>query len=90
VAIEDEIQTSRRSALRIGVTLLAAGFSGRVMAQGDQPTKLDPKLVMYQTTPKNGQACNKCQHFEPPNACKLVTGTISPAGWCQLFAAKPQ
>lgn len=71
--------------------LAAAGVAGVAEAQQQQQPaqKVDQKLVMYQTTPKNGQSCNKCVNFEPPNACKLVAGVISPAGWCQLFAPKP-
>jgi hypothetical protein len=81
---------SRRAALRTATLLAAAGFAGVAGAQQQPPTqKVDKKLVMYQPIPKNGQSCNKCVNFEPPNACKLVAGDISPAGWCQLFAPKP-
>jgi hypothetical protein len=27
--------------------------------------------------------------FLPSSSCKLVAGTISPKGWCALFALKP-
>ena len=37
---------------------------------------------------KEKQSCAVCAHFEPPNACKFVQGTISPSGWCMLFAPK--
>jgi hypothetical protein len=91
VAQEDRVRVSRRMALRAAMALAVAGAAGVAEAQQpEQPVqKVDPKLVMYQPTPKNGQACNKCVNFEPPNACKLVAGVISPAGWCQLFAPKP-
>jgi hypothetical protein len=79
---------SRRAALRVAMMLAAAGLAGIARAQ-QQPQKVDEKLVMYQPTPKNGQACNRCVNFQPPNACKLVAGDISPAGWCSLFAPKP-
>jgi len=26
--------------------------------------------------------------FEPPNACKVVEGEISPSAWCHLFVKK--
>jgi hypothetical protein len=26
--------------------------------------------------------------FQPPNACKVVEGEISPRAWCQLFVKK--
>jgi hypothetical protein len=76
--------------LHAAIVAAAVGYAG--IAQGQQqqqPQKVDKKLVVYQPTPKNGQACNQCVNFQPPNACKLVAGDISPAGWCMLFAAKP-
>jgi len=30
-----------------------------------------------------------CKHFKHPNACKIVMGTISPRGWCELWSRKP-
>jgi hypothetical protein len=27
--------------------------------------------------------------FEAPNSCKTVEGTISPEGWCMVYAKKP-
>jgi hypothetical protein len=87
---DNRARVSRRATMRIGITLFAAGFADRAIAQDSQPTKLDQKTVMYQPVPKEGHACNKCQHFEAPNTCKLVAGTISPAGWCQLWAEKTQ
>lgn len=45
--------------------------------------------VQYQTKPKGEQKCGQCQHFiAGSNSCKLVEGTISPDGWCSLFAKK--
>jgi hypothetical protein len=89
VAQDGRLGVSRRTMLRTAMVLTTAGMAGRAGAQQQPVQKVDQKLVMYQPTPKNGQSCNKCVNFEPPNACKLVAGTISPAGWCQLFAPKP-
>jgi hypothetical protein len=69
-----------------GLTVLAAGLSTRAQAQA--PQKLAQKVVQYQTTPKNGQQCSNCVNFEPPNACKLVEGSIVPTGWCIAFGPK--
>jgi hypothetical protein len=82
---------SRRTALRATVALLSVGAAGRALAQQSPAPapKVAQNTVQYQTFPKNGQACNKCVNFEPPASCKLVAGTISPAGWCLLFAPKP-
>ena len=81
---------SRRVAMRSAVVIGITALAGIAKAQQAAPAqKADKKAVMYQTTPKNGQSCNKCVQFEPPNACKIVAGDISPAGWCLLFSPKP-
>ncbi|MDP5209390.1 high-potential iron-sulfur protein [Microbulbifer sp. 2205BS26-8] len=50
--------------------------------------KAKKAAVNYQDTPNNGQKCVDCQLFEPPNACIVVEGDISPEGWCSLFVLK--
>jgi hypothetical protein len=41
------------------------------------------KQFKYQdTTPKSGQKCSQCRLFRAPSGCQVVTGKISPAGWC--------
>jgi hypothetical protein len=85
---------SRRAALR----RLAATAGGAAIAvtfvdvnraaADDAPAKMAQKDVAYQPTPHQGQACVTCSLFEPPSACKVVQGTISAAGWCQLYAKK--
>jgi hypothetical protein len=88
MADRDRGVLSRRTALQAAIGLTTIGAAGRALGQ-QQPQKIDQKTAMYQPTPKNGQSCAKCFAFEPPASCKLVAGTISPAGWCQLFAPKP-
>ncbi|WP_193165047.1 high-potential iron-sulfur protein [Microbulbifer hainanensis] len=51
-------------------------------------SKVSKETVKYQDTPKDGHKCVDCQFFQAPNACQLVEGTISPDGWCSLFAPK--
>jgi hypothetical protein len=91
VADRDRGAVSRRTTLRAAISLMTFGAAGRALAQqAPAPAqKIDQKAVQYQTFPKNGQSCNKCVNFEPPSSCKLVAGTISPAGWCLLFGPKP-
>ncbi|WP_320034502.1 iron oxidase oxidoreductase [Campylobacterota bacterium DY0563] len=49
------------------------------------------KRFEYQDTPKNGKACKDCIHFESEtNTCKIIEGSISPQGWCNLYMEKPQ
>jgi high potential iron-sulfur protein len=47
------------------------------------------KQFKYQDKPgKNGQKCSGCRLFKPPNACKVVTGRISPNGWCIAWSKR--
>ena len=40
----------------------------------------------YQDQPGAGGAkCSQCSLFQSPSSCSLVTGTISPNGWCTAF-----
>ncbi|MCO1333656.1 hypothetical protein MO867_04800 [Microbulbifer sp. OS29] len=65
----------------IPVALIA---TDRALAQ----IKAQKERVNYQDTPKDGKKCVDCQLFEPPNACLVVEGDISPEGWCSLFVLK--
>lgn len=76
------------------VLLVAAG--GGVIAAGSvamfpaaASTKVSQKAVNYRPTPQGKARCDGCVQWQPPAACKVVTGTISPTGWCTIYAAKP-
>jgi hypothetical protein len=87
---------SRRMLLRSGVALMAAAgaatasaaesIAPRKFAQAAQ--KVAQKDVQYQDSPKDGNKCSLCVNFQPPHACAVVDGTISPDGWCVAFAPK--
>ncbi|MDB5027713.1 MAG: iro [Candidatus Eremiobacteraeota bacterium] len=47
------------------------------------------KQFKYQDKPgPHGQKCAGCKLFIPPNKCKIVTGNISPNGWCVAWVKK--
>jgi hypothetical protein len=46
------------------------------------------KIAEYQATPKGDQQCSNCNLFQEPNACTLVDGEISAAGWCKFWVKK--
>jgi hypothetical protein len=81
---------SRRALLRsvavaaAGAAAVGAGISKPAEAQAKAPQN----LVGYQDSPHGTQECDNCAQFAPPSSCKVVDGTISPKGWCKIYAAK--
>ncbi len=75
---------TRRQVLRGGLVVVGSVVAASARAQD----KIDQKQVQYQTTPKDGNKCSMCVNFAPPNACKIVSGTIDPNGWCIAYAPK--
>jgi hypothetical protein len=77
---------SRRSLLQGAV-----GAAGAATILGATPNpaaaapKISQKAVAYQDHPDGDKRCDKCVQFQPPNACKVVDGTISPQGSCRIF-----
>jgi RNA polymerase sigma-70 factor (ECF subfamily) len=90
-AVSDEPKSwsallSRRSLLQG-----AAGAAGAATIPGATPNpaaaapKMSQTAVAYQDHPDGDKRCDKCVQFQPPNACKLVDGTISSQGSCRIF-----
>jgi hypothetical protein len=81
--------TTRRFVMKRGVAILAATGAVCLGAQAKaQTAKADPSTVGYQTKPSNGQQCSTCVQFVAPAACQIVSGTIAPTAWCQLYSPK--
>lgn len=82
---------TRRVVLR-RASIAAAAAGGALIGAGALPAKAQQKLaknlIMYQDSPKGDQRCDNCTHWQPPNACAIVEGPISPAGWCGAWAPK--
>ena len=56
------------------------------------PTRASAKVaqrsVAYRGAPNATARCSNCALFQPPAACKVVEGVISPNGWCSIYAPK--
>ncbi len=83
---------SRRSMMRrvvfaAGAAALGTHFDGSHPAKAQ--TKVAQQVVGYQDTPHDAQRCDNCLQFQPPDACKVVEGKISPSGWCKVYVRKP-
>lgn len=71
---------------------LAASLAGvGAIAEAKSP----PAALKYQPKPKNGKDCDDCRFFQAnkknsraAGACTLVSGPISPHGWCVAWAKK--
>jgi hypothetical protein len=81
---------SRRDILKAapaGLALLAlAGSLTPRVAAAQQ--KVAQAMVQYQDKPKDGHQCSGCSNFIAPGSCKVVTGAISPHGWCSIWTPK--
>jgi hypothetical protein len=82
--------TTRRVALKTGLGLLGATAAAGLAAKAAraQSAKADPSTVGYQLKPSNGQQCSGCASFIAPGSCAIVSGTIAPTAWCELYAPK--
>ena len=83
-------ETTRRTVI---VRLVVAGAAGALVAGAARraaaaSVKLPPGDADYQASPKGNAKCELCVNWQAPNTCKLVSGSISPTGWCSLFARK--
>lgn len=82
-------QTRRGLITRLAIAG-AAGVVGASLAprRAAAAAKLPPNEIGYQASPKGNSRCELCVNWQAPNACKVVSGSISPNGWCSLFAHK--
>lgn len=59
-----------------------------------EASKASKEQVKYQDKPNKNEKCSNCIQFIPGEAqdadgeCKVVQGSISPQGWCTVFAQK--
>ena len=89
IPMDDQGKVTRRGFLRGTATLAGAAAVGAIpirVAHAQQ--KASQAAMKYQSTPKNGQECDQCMHFQPPAACAVVDGKISPKGWCLAYVKK--
>jgi len=74
---------SRRSLLQRAAA--AVGILGAAASAATAQPKISKVAVNYQDHPDGDKRCDKCVQFQPPDACKMVEGTISPQGSCRIF-----
>ncbi|MBV1705121.1 MAG: high-potential iron-sulfur protein [Hyphomicrobiales bacterium] len=57
-------------------------------ASGAKAGQLSQAAARYRPTPDDDEKCANCNLFMAPGACKIVSGAISPNGWCTLWVKK--
>jgi len=77
---------SRRAML--GGVIGAVGILGTTPNLAKAQPKISKVAVNYQDQPDGDKRCDKCVQFQPPDACKVVEGAISPQGSCRIFVLK--
>jgi len=80
---------SRRSVLGVAV-MSAAGcvLAFRLASPAAAQQKTAKADARYQDHPNGGAHCELCAYYQPPVACRVVRGEVSPNGWCGFFQAK--
>lgn len=68
-----------------GAAIVGASLVG---TQAKAAGKVPQKSVSYQSVPKGNLRCDGCAFWQAPSSCKLVDGSIDPAGWCSLYRKK--
>jgi hypothetical protein len=84
------IKISRRIFLKRGAVILGVGIAISGAARAVTSAKVSQTQAGYKNSPNGGARCDKCVQFQPPSACKIVAGAVSPAGSCNFFAPRPK
>ena len=74
-----------QSAMVIAGATLTAGIGVRNSFAQQKASK---DAMKYQDKPNGDKQCSNCAQFTPPSGCKVVDGTISPQGYCIVWAKK--
>lgn len=84
-----KIELSRRLLLQNAAVAASSGtVLGTLAESASAQAKSSPQVAGYQSEPSGGHRCGICQQFQPPAACRIVSGRISPQGWCKLYFPK--
>ena len=85
---------SRADVLKGIIVLPALAATFADLTREAQAAKSSKAAVKYQNHPKGSQRCGGCRFFikgktaNANGACQIVSGSISPSGWCVAWAKK--
>jgi hypothetical protein len=81
--MKDKPDYSRRRFLTHCLTGAAVAGTAAVPAQA--LNRFSKQASKYQNQPNGDERCGRCRYFQAPGSCAVVTGNISPRGWCKWF-----
>lgn len=93
----NKFDPSRRNLCRQGLVLAGGVVAAGLLLKDEaaaQSAKASQSAAMYQDHPHGQDECDRCTHFIPGKTasangtCQVVDGSISPKGWCVMFAPK--
>ena len=79
---------SRRGLLMAAVAGGGVLLATAIVAPTRASAKVSQRSVAYRGAPNGKARCSNCALWQPPAACKVVAGVISPNGWCSIYAPK--
>lgn len=88
--MNDDQKISRKQILAGLIMLPAFAAVATTAASAGSPKS----AVQYQDKPKDGHACSGCKFFKAGKTakangtCSVVSGSISPNGWCVAWSKK--
>jgi len=89
MSMETSDKPTRREALKRIVVLPALAGAFALGATSLAQAADNKKQFHYQDKPgAGGKKCSGCRFFRAPSKCTIVTGTISPNGWCIAWAKR--
>lgn len=56
-----------------------------IISEMNQPKKISQLDANYTSKALGKNKCYHCTHFIVPNSCEVVSGVISPEGWCKYY-----
>ena len=85
---ETRVTMDRRMLLKAAARGAAATPLLFLASKAQADNQLSQEQAQYRDQPNGNQMCSACANFIQPSGCKLVSGQVSPDGWCKLFQAK--
>jgi len=79
--VEEKLRFRRRI-----LKLSACAFAALCLGSKGAQAKSAQASVAYRASPNGRESCANCAYFEEPDSCSVVSGRVSPRGWCNIWS----